>query len=159
MHNPERWLSSRAGWFERCVWCLFQELPCACLPLLLFLPFPPFSTHSGVFFYSQVGVGLGEGYNINIAWTGGLDPPMGDVEYLEAFRLVLLSLGNCQLENAKCDREMWILHKAMWRYSEENKAYGNLPIMLPSHSKGRKFVINWVCLETSAYYNRWSGLQ
>ncbi|ERE73264.1 histone deacetylase 9-like protein [Cricetulus griseus] len=34
-----------------------------------------------------VGVGLGEGYNINIAWTGGLDPPMGDVEYLEAFSL------------------------------------------------------------------------
>ncbi|KAL1785148.1 histone deacetylase 9 isoform X1, partial [Sigmodon hispidus] len=34
---------------------------------------------------NEVGVGLGEGYNINIAWTGGLDPPMGDVEYLEAF--------------------------------------------------------------------------
>ncbi|GAB1297390.1 Histone deacetylase [Apodemus speciosus] len=34
---------------------------------------------------NEVGVGLGEGYNVNIAWTGGLDPPMGDVEYLEAF--------------------------------------------------------------------------
>ncbi|XP_072821003.1 histone deacetylase 9 isoform X3 [Vicugna pacos] len=38
---------------------------------------------------NEVGTGLGEGYNINIAWTGGLDPPMGDVEYLEAFRTVV----------------------------------------------------------------------
>ncbi|KAF6301730.1 histone deacetylase 9 [Rhinolophus ferrumequinum] len=38
---------------------------------------------------NEVGAGLGEGYNINIAWTGGLDPPMGDTEYLEAFRTVV----------------------------------------------------------------------
>ncbi|XP_076978437.1 histone deacetylase 9 isoform X10 [Tamandua tetradactyla] len=34
---------------------------------------------------NEVGTGLGEGYNVNIAWTGGLDPPMGDIEYLDAF--------------------------------------------------------------------------
>ncbi|OWK49397.1 Histone deacetylase 5, partial [Lonchura striata] len=33
----------------------------------------------------EVGSGLGVGYNINIAWTGGVDPPIGDVEYLTAF--------------------------------------------------------------------------
>uniref|UniRef100_A0A8C6MNQ5 Histone deacetylase n=1 Tax=Moschus moschiferus TaxID=68415 RepID=A0A8C6MNQ5_MOSMO len=38
---------------------------------------------------NEVGTGLGEGYNINIAWTGGLDPPMGDIEYLEAFRTIV----------------------------------------------------------------------
>uniref|UniRef100_A0A452G4M4 Histone deacetylase n=1 Tax=Capra hircus TaxID=9925 RepID=A0A452G4M4_CAPHI len=38
---------------------------------------------------NEVGTGLGEGFNINIAWTGGLDPPMGDTEYLEAFRTVV----------------------------------------------------------------------
>ncbi|XP_066898716.1 histone deacetylase 9 isoform X11 [Kogia breviceps] len=38
---------------------------------------------------NEVGTGLGEGYNINIAWTGGLDPPMGDTEYLEAFRTIV----------------------------------------------------------------------
>ncbi|XP_057360551.1 histone deacetylase 9 [Manis pentadactyla] len=38
---------------------------------------------------NEVGAGLGEGFNINIAWTGGLDPPMGDTEYLEAFRTVV----------------------------------------------------------------------
>ncbi|XP_067880658.1 histone deacetylase 4-like [Heterodontus francisci] len=34
----------------------------------------------------EVGCGPGEGFNVNIAWTGGLDPPMGDAEYLAAFR-------------------------------------------------------------------------
>lgn len=29
---------------------------------------------------------MGVGYNVNIAWTGGVDPPIGDVEYLTAFR-------------------------------------------------------------------------
>ncbi|XP_036061682.1 histone deacetylase 9 isoform X6 [Onychomys torridus] len=42
---------------------------------------------------NEVGIGLGEGYNINIAWTGGLDPPMGDVEYLEAFRTVVMPVA------------------------------------------------------------------
>jgi histone deacetylase 4/5 len=34
----------------------------------------------------EVGVGPGVGFNTNIAWTGGVEPPMGDVEYLTAFR-------------------------------------------------------------------------
>lgn len=29
----------------------------------------------------QVGSGPGVGFNVNVAFTGGLDPPMGDVEY------------------------------------------------------------------------------
>lgn len=40
---------------------------CCCLPL-------------------QVGSGPGVGFNVNVAFTGGLDPPMGDTEYLAAFR-------------------------------------------------------------------------
>ncbi|MGH0133437.1 UNVERIFIED_CONTAM: hypothetical protein FKN15_077352 [Acipenser sinensis] len=39
----------------------------------------------------ECGSHLGEGYNVNIAWTGGLEPPMGDVEYLMAFSLDLKS--------------------------------------------------------------------
>ncbi|MEQ2211255.1 hypothetical protein XENOCAPTIV_017364, partial [Xenoophorus captivus] len=35
---------------------------------------------------AEVGSGAGEGFNVNLAWTGGLEPPMGDVEYLAAFR-------------------------------------------------------------------------
>lgn len=34
----------------------------------------------------QVGTGAGVGFNVNMAFTGGLDPPMGDTEYLTAFR-------------------------------------------------------------------------
>ncbi|XP_014747961.1 PREDICTED: histone deacetylase 7-like [Sturnus vulgaris] len=37
-------------------------------------------THLG-----KVGAGPGEGFNVNVAWAGGLDPPMGDPEYLAAF--------------------------------------------------------------------------
>uniref|UniRef100_A0A5F9D0B3 Histone deacetylase n=1 Tax=Oryctolagus cuniculus TaxID=9986 RepID=A0A5F9D0B3_RABIT len=42
---------------------------------------------------NEVGTGLGEGFTINIAWTGGLDPPMGDIEYLEAFRTVVMPVA------------------------------------------------------------------
>uniref|UniRef100_A0A8C4SKB9 Histone deacetylase domain-containing protein n=1 Tax=Erpetoichthys calabaricus TaxID=27687 RepID=A0A8C4SKB9_ERPCA len=41
----------------------------------------------------ECGSGPGEGYNVNIAWTGGLDPPMGDVEYLMAFRTVVIPIA------------------------------------------------------------------
>ncbi len=36
---------------------------------------------------------LGHGFNINIGWTGGLDPPMGDAEYLAAFRSIVLPIA------------------------------------------------------------------
>uniref|UniRef100_A0A8C3IT70 Histone deacetylase n=1 Tax=Chrysemys picta bellii TaxID=8478 RepID=A0A8C3IT70_CHRPI len=42
----------------------------------------------------EVGSGMGVGYNVNIAWTGGVDPPIGDVEYLVAFRTVVMPIAN-----------------------------------------------------------------
>uniref|UniRef100_A0A7M4E8X4 Histone deacetylase n=1 Tax=Crocodylus porosus TaxID=8502 RepID=A0A7M4E8X4_CROPO len=42
----------------------------------------------------EVGSGLGEGFNVNVAWTGGLDPPMGDPEYLAAFRTVVIPIAH-----------------------------------------------------------------
>ncbi|XP_058862730.1 histone deacetylase 5 isoform X3 [Acipenser ruthenus] len=42
----------------------------------------------------EVGSGTGVGYNVNIAWTGGVEPPMGDVEYLTAFRTVVMPIAN-----------------------------------------------------------------
>ncbi|XP_041038416.1 histone deacetylase 4-like isoform X2 [Carcharodon carcharias] len=41
----------------------------------------------------EVGSGPGEGFNVNIAWSGGLDPPMGDAEYLAAFRTVVMPIA------------------------------------------------------------------
>nr|XP_033786835.1 histone deacetylase 4-like [Geotrypetes seraphini] len=42
----------------------------------------------------EVGSGLGEGFNVNIAWTGGLNPPMGNAEYLAAFRTIVMPIAN-----------------------------------------------------------------
>uniref|UniRef100_A0A8C6U7Z2 Histone deacetylase 7b n=1 Tax=Neogobius melanostomus TaxID=47308 RepID=A0A8C6U7Z2_9GOBI len=43
---------------------------------------------------TEVGAGAGEGFNVNVAWTGGLDPPMGDAEYLAAFRTVVMPIAH-----------------------------------------------------------------
>ncbi|XP_075927737.1 histone deacetylase 4-like isoform X1 [Petromyzon marinus] len=42
---------------------------------------------------SEVGVGPGEGFTVNVSWTGGLDPPMGDADYLAAFRTVVMPIA------------------------------------------------------------------
>ncbi|XP_034045428.1 histone deacetylase 5 isoform X2 [Thalassophryne amazonica] len=41
----------------------------------------------------EVGSGVGVGFNVNIAWTGGVEPPMGDIEYLTAFRSVVMPIA------------------------------------------------------------------
>ncbi|CAL8288742.1 unnamed protein product [Boreogadus saida] len=41
----------------------------------------------------EVGSGPGVGYNVNVAWTGGVDPPMGDVEYLTAFSTLVMPIA------------------------------------------------------------------
>ncbi|XP_053153626.1 histone deacetylase 7 isoform X3 [Hemicordylus capensis] len=42
----------------------------------------------------EVGSGAGEGFTVNIAWAGGFDPPMGDPEYLAAFRTVVMPIAH-----------------------------------------------------------------
>ncbi|KAM7404293.1 hypothetical protein PAMP_011656 [Pampus punctatissimus] len=42
---------------------------------------------------TEVGSGAGQGFNVNVAWTGGLDPPMGDAEYLAAFRTLVMPIA------------------------------------------------------------------
>ncbi|KAK5914673.1 hypothetical protein CgunFtcFv8_009096 [Champsocephalus gunnari] len=41
----------------------------------------------------EVGSAAGVGFNVNIAWTGGVEPPMGDVEYLTAFRSIVMPVA------------------------------------------------------------------
>nr|XP_057910402.1 histone deacetylase 7-like isoform X2 [Doryrhamphus excisus] len=43
---------------------------------------------------NEVGAGAGEGFNVNVGWTGGLNPPMGDAEYLAAFRAVVMPIAH-----------------------------------------------------------------
>lgn len=42
---------------------------------------------------TECGTGEGLGYNVNIAWSGGLSPPIGDAEYLAAFRTVVMPIA------------------------------------------------------------------
>ncbi|KAL0267877.1 UNVERIFIED_CONTAM: hypothetical protein PYX00_010026 [Menopon gallinae] len=42
---------------------------------------------------TECGVGEGLGYNVNIAFSGGLQPPMGDAEYLAAFRTIVMPIA------------------------------------------------------------------
>ncbi|XP_014001911.1 histone deacetylase 7 isoform X2 [Salmo salar] len=42
---------------------------------------------------AEVGSGAGEGFNVNVAWTGGLDPPMSNAEYITAFRTVVMPIA------------------------------------------------------------------
>ncbi|XP_020299663.1 histone deacetylase 4 isoform X3 [Pseudomyrmex gracilis] len=41
----------------------------------------------------ECGEGEGAGYNVNVAWSGGLNPPMGDAEYLAAFRTIVMPIA------------------------------------------------------------------
>ncbi|XP_068598589.1 histone deacetylase 7-like [Brachionichthys hirsutus] len=43
---------------------------------------------------SEVGAGAGEGFNVNVGWTGGLNPPLGDADYLAAFRTVVMPIAH-----------------------------------------------------------------
>ncbi|XP_017879936.1 histone deacetylase 4 isoform X3 [Ceratina calcarata] len=42
---------------------------------------------------TECGAGEGLGYNVNVAWSGGLSPPMGDAEYLAAFRTIVMPIA------------------------------------------------------------------
>lgn len=42
---------------------------------------------------TECGSGAGVGYNVNIAWSGGLNPPLSDAEYLAAFRTIVMPIA------------------------------------------------------------------
>uniref|UniRef100_A0A671MV75 Histone deacetylase n=1 Tax=Sinocyclocheilus anshuiensis TaxID=1608454 RepID=A0A671MV75_9TELE len=44
--------------------------------------------------HDEVGISPGVGFNVNMAFTGGLEPPMGDADYLAAFRTVVMPIAN-----------------------------------------------------------------
>ncbi|XP_065309221.2 histone deacetylase 4 isoform X1 [Dermacentor albipictus] len=41
----------------------------------------------------EVGIDDGTGFNVNIAWSGALNPPMGDAEYIAAFRAIVMPIA------------------------------------------------------------------
>jgi histone deacetylase 4/5 len=48
--------------------------------------------NSFVFLVLQCGVGTGLGMTVNIPFSGGINPPCGDPEYLAAFRVVVMPI-------------------------------------------------------------------
>jgi acetoin utilization deacetylase AcuC-like enzyme len=58
-----------------------------------------------VFLLLQCGAGEGVGFNVNLAWSGGLAPPMGDAEYLAAFRTVVLPIAKVRRQVTKGSRK------------------------------------------------------
>lgn len=42
---------------------------------------------------TECGASNGLGFNVNIAWSGGLNPPLGDAEYLAAFRTIVMPIA------------------------------------------------------------------
>lgn len=69
---------------QLCWLCRMRDRPVTVrwkdLTLFMFCFYPPLPPSA------QVGNGAGEGFNVNIGWIGGLNPPIGDAEYLAAFR-------------------------------------------------------------------------
>ncbi|XP_049310232.1 histone deacetylase 4 isoform X11 [Bactrocera dorsalis] len=44
---------------------------------------------------TECGIGAGAGFNVNISWSGSLDPPLGDAEYIAAFRTIVMPIAKC----------------------------------------------------------------
>lgn len=42
---------------------------------------------------TECGAGPGLGFNVNVSWSGGLEPPLGDAEYLAAFRTIVMPIA------------------------------------------------------------------
>ncbi|KAG5681497.1 hypothetical protein PVAND_010924 [Polypedilum vanderplanki] len=42
---------------------------------------------------TECGSGAGLGFNVNLAWSGGLNPALGDAEYLAAFRTIVMPIA------------------------------------------------------------------
>ncbi|XP_037805790.1 histone deacetylase 4 isoform X1 [Lucilia sericata] len=42
---------------------------------------------------TECGSGPGVGYNVNISWSGALNPPLGDAEYIAAFRTIVMPIA------------------------------------------------------------------
>ncbi|XP_018408250.1 PREDICTED: histone deacetylase 5 [Nanorana parkeri] len=89
----------------------------------------------------EVGTGCGVGYNVNIAWTGGVEPPIGDAEYLAAFRTVVMPVAqefspDFVLVSAGFDAVEG--HQSpLGGYSVTAKCFGHLTAQLMSLAGGR----------------------
>ncbi|KAM5135047.1 LOW QUALITY PROTEIN: histone deacetylase 5 [Mantella aurantiaca] len=89
----------------------------------------------------EVGAGCGVGFNVNIAWAGGVEPPIGDAEYLAAFRTVVMPIAqefspDFVLVSAGFDAVEG--HQSpLGGYSVTAKCFGHLTAQLMTLASGR----------------------
>lgn len=90
----------------------------------------------------QVGSGPGVGFNVNVAFTGGLDPPMGDVEYLAAFRYKKQRHQITQIQSSYPEREASLISQLLYV-----QRFNTQPDFLtPASCECRKFGKPFLCL-------------
>lgn len=49
---------------------------------------------------TECGAGAGLGFNVNIPWSSGTNPPLGDAEYLAAFRSIIMPIAKVNILRA-----------------------------------------------------------
>lgn len=50
---------------------------------------------------TECGAGAGLGFNVNIPWSSGTNPPLGDAEYLAAFRSIVMPIAKVCIGHLK----------------------------------------------------------
>lgn len=92
-----------------------------------------------------MGSGPGVGFNVNVAFTGGLDPPMGDAEYLAAFRYQINLQHMCGVGLT---------------FDSELSALPLQPCSQIKFSlKGRAYIMASICLLAFRLHNNMRGLE
>ncbi|XP_022648237.1 histone deacetylase 5-like isoform X6 [Varroa destructor] len=89
----------------------------------------------------EIGEEAGRGFNVNVAWSGGLNPPMGDAEYLAAFRSIVMPIARDyrpQLVLVACGFDAAKGHKTtLGGYNVSAACFGAMTRQLMSIANGK----------------------
>ncbi|XP_026482172.1 histone deacetylase 9-like isoform X2 [Ctenocephalides felis] len=90
---------------------------------------------------TECGAGEGVGFNVNIAWSGGIDPPLSDAEYLAAFRTVVMPIAkefNPELILVSCGFDASVGHPApLGGYQVSAACFGEMTRQLMTLANGK----------------------
>lgn len=93
----------------------------------------------------EVGSGSGESYNVNVTLDGGVEPPMGDQEYLAVFRSIVMPIAqqyNPDFVFISCGFAAAKGHPAsLAGYAVTPQCFGYLTYMLSNLAKGKLVMV------------------
>ncbi|XP_039545376.1 histone deacetylase 4 [Pimephales promelas] len=90
---------------------------------------------------SMIGSADGKGYNVNVAWSGGLSLPMGDAEYLAAFRTVVMPIAHEFSPNVVLVSAGFEAAKGLSGYMVSARCFGFLTRKLMELAEGRVVLV------------------